>query len=288
MRMARSRQPPFTQSGVRAGMLVACGLWAVACKAEDPGVPALTPAEQVQNATAVKLTEAAAAQAEKQKPSVEREIDDIQRTLRLPADRLALLRMAGEGALQSTRDQAARSAVMEAERRVKGVVPKLVAKVLAGMENSGGSRVRLSQNRFWDDAVQQLLTEDERHKWEAMVADRAAYRAHAIAELAVIKITATLQLSDEQGVKLLPLIEKAAREYLPDMFSSFTSDGEEGGMYLPYAQMFILGVPEEDVRAVIKPEQWTSWHTAAGENSSNWEWIKRQHDQRTRKGGVEK
>ena len=269
-------------------MLVACALWAMACKGEDPGVPALTPAEQVQNATAVKLTEAAAAQTEKQKPSVDREIDDIQRTLRLPPDRLALLRMAGEGALQSTREQAARSAVMEAERRVKGVAPKLVAKVLAGMENSGGSRVRLSQNRFWDDAVRQLLTEDERHQWEAVVADRIAYRAHAIAEFAVIRITSILQLSDEQAVKILPLIEKAAREYLPDMFSYFTSDDGEGGIYLPYAQMFILGVPEEDARAVITPEQWASWHMAAGEDASNWESIKRQHDQRTRKGGVER
>lgn len=251
--------------------------------ADDPGLPALTAGEQIQNAISAKLTQITADQRDKQKPGMDRLIADIQRTLHLSEERLALLHVAAAGVLQRAQEPMARRVVAEAERRTKGVSPKVAGKVLSSMDGFNQSRLRLSEDAFWKDALRQLLTDQERLKWETVVAERAAYRAHAIAEYLLVRIKPVLSLDAGQEDKLLPLLQKAVQDYLPDAFVGWMSDEEDRGLYFGYVPVFVLGVPEADARTVIREAQWEKWRRAAGEYAGEWEWIKSVHDERVKK-----
>ena len=265
---------------VRALVLLPAG---GAHAADEPGLPALTGGELIQNAISVRLAQSTNDWCEKQRPQLDKVVDDIQRTLHLPPPRLNLLRIAVQGVLQRTLDERAHYLVTDAEKRTKGVAPKQVAKVLISIDDSKSALIRVEQNPLWEGVVQQLLTSDERQRWEAVVAERETYRAQAIAEFILSRIKPLVRLTDAQADKLLPMIAKGAQEYLPDI-TSWSSDEEGRGMYAGYAQVLILAVPEAQARTVIKAEQWDKWRRAAGEYADNWEWIKQSHDQRVGKG----
>ncbi|MDB6139146.1 MAG: hypothetical protein JWO94_2218 [Verrucomicrobiaceae bacterium] len=250
--------------------------------ADDVGLPGMTDGEFIQNAISVKLTEAACQHREKQRPKFDRVIGDINRSLHLPDDRVALLRIAAEGVLQRTQDNSARGVVAEAEKRTKGVPPKAVGKVLATVSSFGS--VSASENTLWQDVLRQFLTEGERKKWGLVMADRAAYRARAITEFVLLKVRPVIGLNQEQTAKIRPLVEKAVTDYLPDAASSFGNEDEDHSLYAPYAQILILGVPEAEARAIVNAEQWQKWRLAAGEYAENWQWVKELHERRTGKG----
>ena len=252
-----------------------------------PGLPGLTDGEQVQNAISIKLSEATYKQREKQRPKLKGMVDDIHRTVHLSEERLALLNIAAEGVLQRLEDDRARNIVTEAENRIKGVPPKQVDKVLAAIGSFGSSRTRLSENTLWRNTLRQLLKPEELEKWAAVEDGRAAYRARSIAEFILLKVRPVLELTEEQAGKMLPLFEQSVREYLPDASSSWASDGEERGLYSGYAQMLILGVPEDKAHTVLTEEQWSKWRAAAGEYADNWQWIKSVHDRRMKGQGTE-
>ncbi|MDB6119321.1 MAG: hypothetical protein JWO08_3102 [Verrucomicrobiaceae bacterium] len=245
-----------------------------------PGLPGLTDGEQVQNAISIKLSEATYKQREKQKPKLKDMVDDIHRTVHLSEDRLALLNIAVEGVLLRLEDDRARNVVAEAEKRIKGVQPKQVDKVLAAIGSFSSSGMRLTESTLWRDTLRQLLKPEELQKWTAVEDSRAAYRSKSIAEFILLKVRPMLALTEEQAGKMLPLITQSVKDYLPDASSSFSSDGEERGLYSGYAQMLILGVPEDKAHSVLTEDQWSKWRAAAGEYAGNWDWIKTIHDRR--------
>ncbi len=259
----------------------------IAAEAPPPGLPGLTDGEQVQNAISIKLSESTYKQREKQRPKLKSMVDDIHRTVHLSDERLALLNIAAEGVLQRLEDDSARNLVTEAENRIKGVPPKQVDKVLAAIGSFGSSRTRLSENTLWRNTLRQLLKPEELEKWAAVEDGRAAYRARSIAEFILLKVRPVLDLTEEQAGKMLPLIEKSVKDYLPDASISFSSDGEERGLYSGYAQMLILGVPEDQAHSVLTEAQRDKWRAAAGEYANNWEWIKTIHDRRMKGQGTE-
>lgn len=250
-------------------------------RAEDPGLPTLTGGDEVQNAVAAKLVKMATAMKERHRPLMDRTIDDIQRVTHLPEDRLALLRIAGQGALEHILDDCTRDMANEVETRAKGVPNKLVSKVLDSLDGSNWSASKVTEQPRWREAVKAVLTTAERHQWEQVVAQREAYRARALAELVLMQVQRTTGLGDEQIEKLQPLMEKAVRDYMPDVMNGFGGDGDDRNFYTGYLPMFVLGISEKDARTIVKPEQWTKWQAAAGECSGNWPWIKEQHDRRT-------
>jgi hypothetical protein len=142
--------------------------------------------------------------------------------------------------------------------------------------------VPLSRDTFWSDAVRQLLTAEERRKWEAVTASREAYRSRALAQYVLSKIAPQLALDKDQQKELAALIAQAATEYLPDLMTMFGGSEEDGEpqIYLPYMMVLTKAVPEEKARALIRPDRWEKWRAAAGEGAQNWEWIKQGHEQR--------
>ena len=252
--------------------------------ADDPGLPALVGAELMQNVLSSSLAKSSDEWKKKQTPRMERLVEDVQRTLRLPPERLGLLKIAAQGVLQQHLEEMSDQMSAEAERRTKGVSPKVAAKVLAGIGTPGMQSLRPPQLSFWNNVVRQLLTSEERQKWEAVTASREAYRYQALADYVLAKISPQLALGKDQREKLRVLIAQAVAEYLPDLMNMFGSSEEDGEpqVYLPYMTVFILGVPEDKARAVIRPDHWEKWRAAAGEGAQNWEWIKQGHDQRVK------
>ncbi len=265
------------QSLCMASMLVI-----TATRAEDAGLPALIATEAVQNAVSAKLTQMAAAQQDRQRPLLDRTIADIERTTHLPEERLRLLRIAGQGALEQAADGNSRSWLAEVESRTKGVAPELVPKVLENVGDSSWSSTKLTEQPGWREAVRLLLTEEERKRYEQVVAEREAYRARAFGELVMMEVRRSTGLSEDQLQRLQPLIESAVRDYLPDVLATF-GGGDDGSLYLGYVTVFVLGVPESDAKAIVKPEQWAKWQAAGGRAAGNWSWIKQQHEQRVKK-----
>jgi hypothetical protein len=252
--------------------------------AADPGLPALTGGEEVRNAVSARLVEMKAAQRDKQRPLVERTIADIQRVNHLSEDRLQMLCIVGRGIIEHAGDSNDLALVKEMDSRTKGVSPKLVTKVLAGIDEGSSDIGKATEQPRWREAVQRLLTPQEYKLWEKVVAEREAYRVHAIAELGLMQVQSSVDLTDDQTQALLPLMEKAVRDYLPDLASMFGSDPDDRSFYTGYVPVFILGIAEKEARAIVKIEQWSKWQSAAGDCAGSWSWIKQLHDSRAGKG----
>lgn len=271
-------------------LLAAIVLPAVLRAAEDPSLPALVGAELMQNALSAGLAKSSDEWKKRQAPRMERLVDDIQRTLRLPPQRLELLKIAAQGVLQQHVEEMAGQMAAEAERRTKGVSPKVAAKVLTGIGMSGMQGLRIPQDSFWNDVVRQIVTQEEWRKWEEVTASRQAYRSRALAGYVLSKIAPQLGLGKDQQKEMLGLIAQAAADYLPDLMNMFGGSEEDGEpqIYLPYVMVLTKGVPEDRAKALIRPDRWEKWRAAAGDGAQNWEWIQQGHEQRLKQDQTRK
>ena len=256
-----------------------------ALAADDPSIPGLTADEQQQNAISARLTKLSADRMDKEKPRMDRIVEDIQRTLKLPPERLEMLQIGAQGLLMKGQDNSAKNLVRDANNRLKGATPKTATKILASMGIPYGTSVKqMLDDPLWKGITEHLLSEDERKRWENVVAERKSYRYHAIAEFVLLSVQSSKGLSDDPATRLRPLMFKAAEEYMPDLLGSY-GDGDGGGnFYVPYAQVLILAVPEDEAKAIVGEAQMSDWRGAAGEMAGEWKWMKDRHDQRIKKG----
>ncbi len=264
--------------------LLPCVVLALACphaRSEEPVLPAQVPEEEARNAISSGLAALREEVKSKHEPAVVHVIADIGRTNHLDKDRLKMLEVAGQGLLQemaSTHDEELRS---QAETRIRGVAPKQMGKVIAGMNGSSFYWESALKLPAWRKILKELLTAEELKKWDKVVADRTAYRAHALAELLLLEERQVLDLSEDQIGRLQPLLEQAVIDYLPDAASMFSGVEEtEQSLYMGFVKVLIMGIPEDKARAIIKPERWRDWQTSAGDYASEWSWITRRHDER--------
>ena len=247
--------------------------------ADEAKLAAISNAEQIQNTISSKLAHSSAESMKKQLERIDRIVQDIQRSVKLPPERLQLLRIGVAGVVTKKQDTVIANLMREVERRTKGATPKAVEEIMKGYEGNAwpNSGTRVQQTPYWKSMIERLLSAEERKKWNKVLDERMAYRAQAIAELVMEKIKDPALLTDDQQEKLRPLIAKAAADYLPDLMGTY---GEEDSFYVPYAQALIKGIADKDAKAIIPPEQWKKWESAAGEQASEWEWIQRRHESR--------
>lgn len=265
--------------------LCSSSLWAADEKGnkalmQDPGLPATVGIEVVQTETSRKLTQIMDDMKDRRRGSVEVMIEDIIRVTGIDEKRTRLLRIAGRGALDHGLDTVRANIVKTLDDRMKGSNRHNIKKMLDGFSPGYSANDPLQQG-IWKESVKQVLTAEERAKWETVVKERDAYRVKALAEILSIEVELRVGLGQEQMQKMEPHLHRAVADYLPDLTGMYASGDGERSIYSEYLPVLVLAVEEKVAKEIIpSKEQWKKWESAPGRYRSNWDWLKRSHDAR--------
>ena len=250
--------------------------------AESATLPSFTKQEVIQAAVSQKLVELEAQVKLARRSRMELMVADIHAVLDLSPERLRMLTLGMNGAVEAAAEKLRANQLRNLEQRLADVTPKTVDQVLKNYR-SGYTLNNPQESAEWRSVLSQVLKKDELARWQAAVEERKRYRQQAITEVLALEAEARVGLSTEQLNQLRPHLEKAVADFLPDL-SSMYSDDNDRSIYSEYVPVLLMGIEEATAKSIVTdPDQWKKWQAAPGEYRSNWEWIKRNHESRLKR-----
>jgi hypothetical protein len=261
--------------GIMSFSCVLLCVFARALVADDKPLPSeLIGPDIVRRAVSERAADLAASTRARERQGINRLVQDVQRVVHLPADRLKLLNVAAAGMVESAFDEVESRMQQDLQRLAQNASAKTVASTLKTSGLPYQYR-RGDRNQRWMSSMRRILEADEFVRWKDVVDSRNAYRAHALAKVVAMMVQPRAKVTDEVMAKLLPLLERSVRDYLPDL-SEWSGDE----IYHEYLPMFILGIPEAEAKKMVPKDKWEDWHRSAGEGLDMWENIKNMHSSR--------
>jgi hypothetical protein len=215
--------------------------------------------------------------------SMQEHVDELVRVTAVSGEPLKLLQVAARGAVERSLDPNWKTNVDRSARgSVEGVGAQFVKQRLDAMGENRYNTEPPEQNPLWVETLKNVLTEEQRKAYDAVLAERSAYRDRAIVQIVLAQLDSTLRFSGEQAEKLEPLLAKVVKDYWLDYQRSFS--GSNYAIYPYYLPVMLSGVPEVDRKAVLTPEQLKQFE-GDGNNRYNgwWKNMERQHEQRMKK-----
>ncbi len=247
-------------------------------KAEDTAEPVDT--EKIFAAYFVKLYHD---QRDRMMAAMQERVDELVRVTSIPPETLKLLQVAAKGTVERVLDSSWKSNVDRGVRgSVEGVSGQFLKQRLDAMGESRYSTEPPEQHAMWVQTLQTLLTDEQRKNYENVLAERDAYRDRAIVHIILAQLDSTLRISGDQGDKLEPLLAGVVKDYWPDYERSF--NGSNYAIYPYYLPVMLAGVPADDRKAILTPEQLKQFEGDIQSRYNGW-WdsMKRMHDQRVKK-----
>lgn len=214
--------------------------------------------------------------------SMQDRVDELARVTALTGAPLKLVQVAAKGAVERVLDSSWKTNV---DRNVRSNVDGVGAAFLQQrLESMGESRYNVEapeQHALWTQTLKSTLTEAQLKTYDAVLAERDAYRDKAIVQILLSQLDTSLRISTEQADKLEPLIAGVVKDYWPDYQRIFS--GNSYAIYPYYLPVLLSGVPEKDRKAILTPEQVKQFESDAQSRYSGW-WdsMKRQHDSRVK------
>jgi hypothetical protein len=214
-------------------------------------------------------------------------VEDVTRVANLGPEAIARLQTAARGAAEELLNGWKASMEQSIRASVREATPQTVMQRLSAMEISYSQRGRVvpEQKGLWAKTVKNELNDAQRAAWEKEIADRNSYRDTAAIGAVMTEFDRGNSLTAEQWKALEPLVTGVMKEYGPEIGGMFSSSNSIP-WYLQYYTTLIpfVGIPEEDLKKVLRKEQWERW-IASGEYSNcknYWENIQNNHAQRAK------
>lgn len=175
-------------------------------------------------------------------------IADMKNVCGLSDQQTQKLRLAAKGAMAQTTDEAP----APAQPQQAGVeIRKLNVNELAIQQRGfvtvfSAKQANPLEGRFWKAAVDKVLTDEQKAKYEAKLAARAKQTQQAVIDLAVAKLDQDLLLSDEQKVQVREAIaNKKTAHQAGNVFRVIGHDSS--------------GLDENDLQPILTPGQLAEW-----------------------------
>ena len=245
-------------------------------------LPTFTKQEVIQAAVSQKLVELETQAKHARRERMEVTLADIHAVLEMSPERLRMLKLGMNGAIEAAAEKLRPNQLRNLEQRLTDVTPETIDTVLKNYR-SGYTLNNPEESAEWRTVLARVLTKEEFGRWQAAVEERKRYRQQAITEVLALEAEARVGLSTEQLSQLRPHLEKAVADFLPDL-SSMYSDDNDRSIYTEYVPVLLMGIQETTVKSIVTdPEQWKKWEAAPGQYRSNWDWIKRNHESRLKR-----
>lgn len=192
------------------------------------------------------------------------QVEDARRVLNLGPERTERLVLAAKGAVEA--DMASWRRNMEAWTRSQistEVPPEALKAMLASLETNSFSFTMSmmgmggpSQQEVWTHTVEEQLSKSERSAWDREVAERKAYKASALAGMAVLELDRRRRLAPQQCAKLEKILAAVVEDYLPEIESSMSSRFSPWHLSYYSCLMPLAGAKKADLQEVLTPAQW--------------------------------
>lgn len=233
------------------------------------------PPVEVERAVSDYLFSAAQDERRQRQDAMQARVADVKRASGLGEREMRLLQVAAKGAVERSLRDWERNAESYVSSQVQDATPETVRTLLGGpgqLRFSFGNAGNPADELLWRNMLKSMLPEAQRGAWEAAVASRENYRMGAVARLAVAKLDECVRLTADQHSKLLPLVENVVRRYFPSYEAAY---GNRGMIQTWFIGAFVIGVPEESIRSLLTPAQWTAWSEEVEKDLGNqWNYIK--------------
>ncbi|MEY2600214.1 MAG: hypothetical protein RLZZ142_2473 [Verrucomicrobiota bacterium] len=213
--------------------------------------------------------------------------EDVIRVTGLAPEPAQRLRIATAGTVESL----LQAALADSERSIRSYLlsnpspdPRLTLASVPMYRISGFSRKPDSEESpLWKNALQNLLSPEQRASWQQSTAAREAFRIEAICQNLLLTLEKAAGLRPEQRQTLSPLLARITREYEPDIRSAFSFGDGQPWYRQSWTSLIPLAlIPEAELKPLLSPEQWKSWSASSALQtaSSNIGSVRNAHENR--------
>ncbi len=212
------------------------------------------------------------------------EIEVCSRAADLPGPTVEILQTAAKGAVEEVVNLWDASFAKYVRQRARGANPRTIHQQLAGVGRYGRRMEDPLEKPVWKRTIETLLAPEQREQWQAASDARNRHRQQAIAGTITAFFETRLGLGAEQTRRFREKIDRSLETYGPDIAQVFTSYSSP--WYLQYYSigMPLMGIPEEELKALLSKEQFETWETQFRGNAANyWDNIESYHRQRKQK-----
>jgi hypothetical protein len=197
--------------------------------------------------------------------------------LNLSPEKLRKLDIAAKGAVNETLTGWRSAQENQVRQLTQGGGDEDIAARLNGVgEIQLGNEIPYNK-QIWATTLTQTLSPAEQQAWQALEAERSAYRQKAVSMLLLTELERKLGLNEAQLDKLEPLLQQAFTDYLPDM-SNYMDRGS--GMDIRMLLLLLNGVPEQEQKSILTKEQLDKWLSVTADYSGWWQSIMQNHQRR--------
>jgi hypothetical protein len=159
----------------------------------------------------------------------------------------------------------------------------------SNLDYDAGRRRRMRSDKnakgVWEKTVAAELTEAQRAAWQKEVDARKAYERQMIVASVLAGLDELCVLTEDQWIKLDPVLVKQLEDYGPDFDQMFSDRNTVWFLQSYYVLTPLAGIPEQDLRKIISDEQWKQLTSAQQFSNarSYWQNIESNHKQRAKK-----
>lgn len=229
----------------------------------------------VERAVSEFLVAAAREERQQRQVAMEARVADVKRATGLGERDVRVLQTAAKGAVERSLRDWERNAESYVGGQVQDATPDTIRMLLGGagqLRFSFGNAGNPADEGLWRNMLKSVLPEPQKSAWESAIASRENYRLEAVARLALAKLDESVRLTGEQHARLLPLVQGVVRQYFPSYEAAY---GNRGMIQTWFIGAFVIGVPEESIRPLLTPAQWTAWSEEIEKDLGNqWNYIK--------------
>ncbi|NNE91013.1 MAG: hypothetical protein HKN23_05150 [Verrucomicrobiales bacterium] len=211
-------------------------------------------------------------------------LDDIDRAVNLTEEQKTHLALAAKGMCEVEIDNIAeernswvRNSVGSSTTRAK------IYDRLTQLSSTRFGNEAPKQNSIWTAAIDHVLTEEQRKKWDVVQKERKNFENDVIKQRLLTQAEVTLHLTSEQIQEMGEIFEKMLVEYAPDLERSYTSSTP--WYYNSYYSLsFVEGIPEKQRKELLSERQFELWEKKHSPRmKSYWSRIENYHNERTGK-----
>jgi hypothetical protein len=184
--------------------------------------------------------------------------EDIARVAGLNADATERLQAAARGETEQHLTTWKWFTEQQIRSQLQDLTPQNVKQRLAGLQefffqrNFGMS----TPDTIWDETVQTELTPPQQAAWKKETDARQDYRGNAIASLVLAEFDRQNQLTDDQWIKLEPMIAGVVTDYSQGIAQVFSGmNGVPWYMGGPYVLIPFAGVDNNDLKSILTKDQ---------------------------------
>lgn len=214
-------------------------------------------------------------------------VEDAGRAAGLDSSISNRLFTAARGAVEELLVSWKKSTEQNVRSQLANAAPGNVKQALAGMENVnyGNNHFALTDKDppLWEATVKAALTDAQHAAWKSELDEWKAYRENTVLSQVMVGFARINSLTIEQWEKVEPVVAAVLKEYSQEITQSFSTNWhlQSHSALTPF-----VGIPEKDLKAILRPDQWERWMSSNEfTNGTNyWTNIEQNHQRRVKPG----